>query len=75
MFRKQLMGFAGAMAAFATLALVWIERQVFFGLGPASDDAQARLAYALIWLLLPALLIARRLSWHASASRRCGQQN
>ena len=57
MFRKQLVGFAGAMAAFATLALVCIERQIFSGVGPVSDDAQTRLAHALIWLLLPGLTL------------------
>ncbi len=31
--------------------------------------------WGFIWLLLPVLLIARRLSWHPCASRRCGHEN
>lgn len=55
MFRKQLIGFAGAAAAFVTLALVWHFRETFSRLGPVSDDTQSRLAYMFIWLLLPGI--------------------
>ncbi|HEY3637981.1 MAG TPA: MAPEG family protein [Rhizomicrobium sp.] len=57
MFRKQLIGFAGAMAALITLALVWEYRQAFSGYGPIADDAQTRLDYALTWLLLPGIAL------------------
>jgi uncharacterized membrane protein YecN with MAPEG domain len=57
MFRKQLIGFAGAVAAWVTLALIWMERAAFAGYGPASDAPQDRLGYALTWLLLPGLAL------------------
>jgi hypothetical protein len=55
MFQKQLAGFAGAVAAWITLALIWMGRAAFAGLGPFSDDPQERLNLALLWLLLPGL--------------------
>jgi uncharacterized membrane protein YecN with MAPEG domain len=57
MFRKQLLGFAGAVAAWITLSLIWMDRAAFAGLGPFSDDPQERLNLALIWLLLPGLTL------------------
>lgn len=57
MFRKQMIGFAGAMAALLTLALIWIGRAAFVGFTPISDDPQERLDLALIWLLLPGLTL------------------
>jgi hypothetical protein len=35
----------------------------------------AHAAWGLIWLLLPVLLVARRLTCYPGASRRCGQQD
>jgi hypothetical protein len=57
MFRKQLVGFGGAMAAFLALWVAWHYRRAFSAYGPASDDAQSRLGYALTWLLLPGLTL------------------
>lgn len=57
MFRKQLIGFAGALAALLTLVFAWHYRQAFSGYGPGSDDPQSRLGYALTWLLLPGLTL------------------
>ena len=57
MFRKQLIALAGALAALLTLALVWHYRARFSGYGPAADDPQARVDYALTWLLLPGIAL------------------
>ena len=55
LFRKQLIGVAGTLAAAVTLALLWRWREVLAGPGPAGDDIQARLGFVLTWLLLPGL--------------------
>ena len=55
MFRKQLAGMAGAIVAWVTLALIWMERAAFAGYGPPSNSPRDRLDYALTWLLLPGL--------------------
>ena len=57
LFRKQLIGGAGALAAFVTLALLWHWREAFADPGPAADDIQARLGFVLTWLLLPGLCL------------------
>jgi hypothetical protein len=57
MLRKQLIGFAGALAGLLTLLAVWSYRNAFSGYGPKLDDPQARLSYALTWLLLPGVTL------------------
>jgi hypothetical protein len=67
MFRRQLIGFAGALAAIVTLALLWHFRDALPHRQPAGDDLQDRLAFAAAWLLLPGLAL---LSGVVGAARR-----
>ena len=57
MWRKQMIGIACATAAIATMALVWHCRPMFEDYAPAFGDPASRLAFALVWLLLPALTL------------------
>ena len=71
--KKQIIGIAGALAAFITLGILWQMRAAFAGPGPYGDDASARLAFVLTWLLLPGLSLligvvgASRRGFHADA--------
>jgi uncharacterized membrane protein YecN with MAPEG domain len=73
LFRKQMIGVAGALAAALTLALLWLDRAGFGAQVPVGDDTAARLGFVATWLLLPgiALLIgvvgAARRGFYADA--------
>ncbi len=57
MFKKQLIGFVGALAAMMTLALLWYCRDALPQIRPSGDDLPNRLAFVLTWLVLPGLAL------------------
>ena len=55
--RKQLIGVAGSLAGFATVALAWSHPGWFASVALPANDTAARLRFVAHWLLLPGLCL------------------